>query len=45
MRPTARRLLPYLMRYRRGLALGLGSLILKDLAAATGATCIDRTNK
>jgi ATP-binding cassette, subfamily B, multidrug efflux pump len=29
-----RTVLPYLRRYRRGLALGLGSLILKDLAGA-----------
>ena len=29
-----RTLFPYLWRYRRGLALGLGSLILKDLAGA-----------
>lgn len=34
MKNAVRKLLPYLMRYRRGLALGFGSLILKDLLAA-----------
>jgi ATP-binding cassette, subfamily B, multidrug efflux pump len=31
---TLRTVRPYLRRYRRGLALGMGSLLLKDLAAA-----------
>ena len=31
---TLRTVRPYLWRYRRGLALGMGSLLLKDLAAA-----------
>src|SRR4051812_37175974 len=30
-----RTLLPYMWRYRRGLALGMGALILKDVAAAS----------
>ncbi len=34
MRDTARRLWPYYRRYRRGLALGFGALVLKDLVAA-----------
>ena len=34
MRETARRLWPYYRRYRRGLVLGFGALVLKDLAAA-----------
>lgn len=34
MKHAVRKLLPYLLRYRRGLALGFGSLILKDLLAA-----------
>jgi ATP-binding cassette, subfamily B, multidrug efflux pump len=33
MKETARRLWPYLRRYRRGFALGLGALVFKDLAA------------
>jgi ATP-binding cassette subfamily B multidrug efflux pump len=33
MRDSARRLWPYFRRYRRGLALGFGALILKDVAA------------
>ena len=35
MRESFRTLWPYLKRYRRGLALGMGSLILKDLAHAS----------
>lgn len=34
MREAFRSLVPYLWRYRRGLALGLGSLAVKDLLAA-----------
>lgn len=34
MRRAFRRLWPYLRRYRRGLALGMGALVLKDLASA-----------
>ena len=34
MLDTARRLWPYYRRYRRGLALGFGALVLKDLAGA-----------
>lgn len=34
MRESIRTLGPYLWRYRRGLALGMGSLLLKDLAGA-----------
>ncbi len=34
MKETFRRLWPYLWRYRRGLALGLAALVLKDLAGA-----------
>jgi ATP-binding cassette subfamily B protein len=34
MKETARRLWPYLRRYRRGFALGLAALVLKDVAAA-----------
>ena len=35
MRESFRTLWPYLKRYRRGLALGMGSLIVKDLAHAS----------
>jgi ATP-binding cassette subfamily B protein len=35
MRESFRTLWPYLKRYRRGLALGMGSLIMKDLAHAS----------
>ncbi len=34
MRESFQTLLPYMKRYRRGLALGMGSLVLKDLAHA-----------
>lgn len=34
MKESARRLWPYLRRYRRGLATGFGALVLKDLASA-----------
>lgn len=34
MRDTLRTLWPYLWRYRRGLLLGIGSLVMKDLTAA-----------
>lgn len=34
MRETFRTVRPYLWRYRRGLAIGMGALLLKDLAAA-----------
>jgi ATP-binding cassette subfamily B protein len=34
VRAAARRLWPYFRRYRRGLLLGFGALVLKDLAAA-----------
>jgi ATP-binding cassette subfamily B multidrug efflux pump len=34
IRETARRLLPYYRRYRRGLTLGFGALVLKDIAFA-----------
>ena len=34
MRRTFQKLGPYLWRYRRGLFLGMGALIIKDLAAA-----------
>ncbi|MBC8166202.1 MAG: ABC transporter ATP-binding protein, partial [Bryobacteraceae bacterium] len=34
MRAALRKLIPYYSRYRRGLFLGLGSLVLKDLFAA-----------
>jgi ATP-binding cassette subfamily B protein len=34
MQAAARRLWPYLGRYKRGLALGFGALVLKDIAAA-----------
>jgi ATP-binding cassette, subfamily B, multidrug efflux pump len=34
MKGTARRLWPYLRRYKRGLLTGFGALVLKDLAAA-----------
>jgi len=34
MRESFHTLLPYMKRYRRGLALGMGSLVLKDLAHA-----------
>ncbi|HVX67455.1 MAG TPA: ABC transporter ATP-binding protein [Bryobacteraceae bacterium] len=34
IKETARRLWPYMRRYRRGFALGFGALVLKDLAAA-----------
>jgi ATP-binding cassette subfamily B multidrug efflux pump len=34
MKETFRRLWPYLRRYRRGLALGLAALVVKDLAGA-----------
>ncbi len=34
MQAAARRLWPYLRRYKRGLAAGFGALVLKDIAAA-----------
>jgi len=34
MRETFRRLWPYYRRYRRGLVIGFGALVLKDMAAA-----------
>ncbi len=34
MKETARRLWPYLRRYRRGLALGAAALIMKDICGA-----------
>src|SRR4051812_19502007 len=35
MRKSLSTLWPYLWRYRRGLALGMGALLIKDLLAAT----------
>jgi ATP-binding cassette, subfamily B, multidrug efflux pump len=35
MRETFTKLWPYLWRYRRGMALGLGALVMKDLCGAT----------
>ena len=34
MRRSFQKLWPYLWRYRRGLFLGMGALIVKDIAAA-----------
>ena len=34
MKDSARRLWPYIRRYKRGFLLGFGALVLKDLAAA-----------
>ena len=34
MRPFLDTAVPYLSRYRRGIALGLGALVLKDVAGA-----------
>ena len=35
MRNAVKRIWPYLWRYRRGMALGMGALIMKDVAGAT----------
>ena len=42
MKDTLRKLWPYLWRYRRGFGLGMGALILKDIAAALQPLVIGR---